>query len=124
MARSREHTTFTKLAAEQALRVGDGGADLVRILKGTWSPGFTSESVGADGHYETTFTVPGARPGDAVILNAPADLASGSAPMAAVTVNARVSANDTVRVQFVNTSGGTKGLSLLNGNWTYLIIGS
>jgi len=124
MARSREHTTFTKLAAEQALRVGDGGSDLVRILKGTWNPNFTTESVAAGNHYETTFSAPGARPGDAVILNAPVDLAAGSAPMGAVTFNARVSANDTVSVQFVNTSDGVKGLSLLNGNWTYLIIGS
>ncbi len=124
MARSREHTTFTKLAAEQALRVGDGATDLVRILKGVWTANFNTESVGSGSRYETTFSAPGARPGDAVVLNAPADLAYGAAPMSGVSINARVSANDTVRVQFVNMSGGTFGLSTINGNWTYLIVGS
>lgn len=92
------------------LKVGAAGTVLTQVRR--FSQTITPASVGAAVAAEQTFTVTGLAVGDTVIVN-PA--ATGNATAVA---GARVSAANTLAIQFVNPTAG----ALVPGAGTYTII--
>lgn len=105
---------------------GMSGADWLRSAHYQWllrlvgvfprvrvfTPSLTPVSVAANTSAEQTFTVAGLRTGDVVTVNGPAPTA-GCAP-----VHARVSADDTLALAFMNTTAG--GLTPAAGTYAVL----
>lgn len=73
----------------------------------------TAASVGANTTAEQTFTVPGLKLGDHVVVNPP------GVTTGVLLVNARVSAANTIALQYMNTTGG--GVVPLTGDHYILV---
>lgn len=90
--------TGTSLVANGSLAVG-GGTPITKVA--VYTPTLTPAPVPANSTSEQTFTVPGLTTADTVTLTPPVALGFG------LVVTARVSAPDTLAVQFGNLSSGS-----------------
>lgn len=103
-------TNFSGLAASDNLTIGAAGTPVTQIR--AYSQTITPASVAAAVAAEQTFTVTGLTTADKVVVN-PA--ATGNATAVAA---ARVSAANTLAVQFVNPTAG----ALVPGAGTYTVL--
>lgn len=91
-------------------------AQITRVIKGTIT--MDPASVGSTTVADQTFTLTGAVVGDALILNPPATALTAGM----LVCQAQVSATDTIKVRFYNTTGGA--IDLGSASWTYCLIRS
>jgi len=105
--KSGKTTVVTRaLAANGGLSIGSGGATATKILTGTGSVDFTALAAGTCENF--TVTVTGAANGDPVFVGIPA---AAWATTEYATINAFVSAADTVTVKRCNLTNATTALS-------------
>ena len=104
------NTNFSGVAASDSLTVGAAGTPVTQIS--VYSQTITPSAVGAATVAEQTFTVTGLTTADKVLVNASP---TGNATAIG---NVRVSAANTLAIQFINPTAG----SLTPGAGTYQIV--
>ena len=94
--------------------IGSGGTALTKVLKGTVA--IDPASINANTVSEQSFALTGAATGDSLTLNPPAaGLTAGL-----LVLQAYVSAADTIKITFQNTTGSP--IDEAGANWTYKLV--